>query len=809
MRQPVYVFGDFQLNPATRELRRGDERVVLPLRVFNCLQYLIEHRDQAVSREELIQAVWHHDNISDVRLGQLVLRARRAIGDYGAHPSQIRTIIGFGYHWITPIGLIEAEPATPATPATEGAGESLPGEKGVIASTTQVPGQQSTVSPANVGAPSRRRWIAIAALATMLATLAVIASGWLHRTTAPATASPIRNAVALRVAVLPLKAPPGAESAWIHFGGMDFIAERLRDSGIAVVPSETTLTVLGNSAREPSDAAPKMLRQHAGVSLVIEGELVRESAGWRVHLDSGDAANLRAEGSGADPMIALRHAADVLIVHMGRAPSDPTLAPDVAEIVQRVRSALLADDPTQAQQVLDGITDANLRDAAEIRLASAQVLARAGRYDEADRALTQLLAGLVEGDSPRLRMSTLTLRAVSRTRVGRLDEARRDADTAITVPTAENYASEYAAALNARAIAATALRDFDAAGSGFGQARLQFERIGDALGVARVDNNLGLLDYERGALSEADRQFEKSLSAFDAFGAVRELSSALGGRMLVLSAQLRHAEALATSDRFWPQIERTADPLQKRANLLRRAEALMTVGRLADSRAVLARIHAADVPNAVETRDAERLALLDTELALREGRDEDATRFAAPLPTEPPSTGDDDLRARSALVRQRALGAVDDNPDADGRALDAIAAATPTRASPLRALAIAERSVSHRHTDLAGRAYRVALQQAEASGAPRLIAEVIESSAPWLIDSGHLAEAAAQVGRVSVWADRDFDCALLQLRLAHAQGNAEFERDALANAERIAGERRIPLKLPAVANRTDAQPRPI
>jgi len=653
--------------------------------------------------------------------------------------------------------------------------------------TAQVPAQPAP----RTAAGNSPRVIAAVTLAALLGVLALAFALQRHRSAAP-DSSAAQGAATLRAAVLPLKTPPGAESAWVRFGGMDFIAERLRESGVAVIPSETTLTMLGTGQTNEAAAAAQTLRAHAGVALIINGELVQQGADWRVRLASGDAADLHAEGNGADPMSALRRATDALLAHLGRTPSDPMLAPDVAEIVQRVRSALLADDPAQARLVLDGIGDASLRDAPEIRLAAAQTLVRAGHYDDADRALGNLLAGLAAGDSPRLRMSALALRAVAHVRVGRLDDARRDADAALAIPSAERYANEYAAALDARAIAAIAQHDFDTASSRLGQARLQFERTGDALGVARVDNNLGLLDYERGALSEADQQLDQALRAFDTFGAVRELASALGGRMLVLSAQLRHAEALAASDRFWPRIEGTADPLQKRANQLRRAEALMDVGRLADSRAVLARVRAENAADAIETRDAERLDLLDAELALREGRDADATRFATTLPSEVPASGDDDLRASAALVRQRVLGAVDDDPAADSRALDAIAAATPTRASPLRVLALAERAAAHHQAELAARAYRLAWQQAEASGSPRLIADVVESSAPWLIDTGQLAEAAAQIGRVSVWADRDFDCALLQLRLARAQGNADFERGALAKAQRLAGERRIP-----------------
>jgi hypothetical protein len=57
------------------------------------------------------------------------------------------------------------------------------------------------------------------------------------------------------------------------------------------------------------------------------------------------------------------------------------------------------------------------------------------------------------------------------------------------------------------------------------------------------------------------------------------------------------------------------------------------------------------------------------------------------------------------------------------------------------------------------------------------------------------AEAGALVGRVAPWADRDYDCALLQLRLYHALGQRELWASALATARSLAGDRRIPAEL--------------
>src|SRR3546814_13796849 len=84
------------LFPYTTLFRSGDV-VALPARVFECLCCLIEHRDRAVSRDELVQAVFGRPNVSDAQLAQAVLRSRRAVGDDGQEQHTIRTVPRYGF----------------------------------------------------------------------------------------------------------------------------------------------------------------------------------------------------------------------------------------------------------------------------------------------------------------------------------------------------------------------------------------------------------------------------------------------------------------------------------------------------------------------------------------------------------------------------------------------------------------------------------------------------------------------------------------------------------------------------------------
>src|SRR4051812_49345612 len=111
MNTAVHEFGEFRFVPSARELWRRDRRVALPRRTFECLDYLIAHRDRAVDRDELVTAIFGRANVSDAQLGQIILRTRRAVGDDGNTQQMIRTVPGFGYRWIADVRAVADESA--------------------------------------------------------------------------------------------------------------------------------------------------------------------------------------------------------------------------------------------------------------------------------------------------------------------------------------------------------------------------------------------------------------------------------------------------------------------------------------------------------------------------------------------------------------------------------------------------------------------------------------------------------------------------------------------------------------------------
>lgn len=109
MATPTYLFGGFRLDPGKRQLWRGDEELALQRKVFDCILYLVEHRERAVGRDELIAAVWGDIHLTDNALGRAIALARRALDDTGETQRFIKTVQGFGYLWVATLEVAAAD----------------------------------------------------------------------------------------------------------------------------------------------------------------------------------------------------------------------------------------------------------------------------------------------------------------------------------------------------------------------------------------------------------------------------------------------------------------------------------------------------------------------------------------------------------------------------------------------------------------------------------------------------------------------------------------------------------------------------
>ena len=104
----LYFFENFVLDPARRELRRGNALITVQPQVFDLLEYLITNRDRVVSKDNILEAVWGGRIVSEFRRSTTRINATRtAIGDDGDQQRLIRTIPRKGIRFV---GVVREQP---------------------------------------------------------------------------------------------------------------------------------------------------------------------------------------------------------------------------------------------------------------------------------------------------------------------------------------------------------------------------------------------------------------------------------------------------------------------------------------------------------------------------------------------------------------------------------------------------------------------------------------------------------------------------------------------------------------------------
>lgn len=85
-------FGDCDVDLDAFEVRRAGEKCPVEPQVFDLLAFLVTNPDRLVTKDELIDKVWHGRIVSDATLASRLRAARRAIGDDGEQQKLIRTV---------------------------------------------------------------------------------------------------------------------------------------------------------------------------------------------------------------------------------------------------------------------------------------------------------------------------------------------------------------------------------------------------------------------------------------------------------------------------------------------------------------------------------------------------------------------------------------------------------------------------------------------------------------------------------------------------------------------------------------------
>jgi len=573
----VYRFGTCVLDVARRELRRDGELVPLQPKVFELLAYLIEHRDRAVDKAEIQDAVWPRVIVTETSLTQAIRKARRAVADDANTQTVIRTVHGHGYRFVAPL----AEPS-PADPEPRVEAPPLPATPTEPVVEPAAPTPRTATSARFWRFRHPVAWIAALGIAVLIAFL------WVLRPT-PLSAS------GLRIAVLPVvNETDDPDLQWTRLGLMSLASSLLGAADLAVVADADVVRIAaGAGATGEADDSPlyQRLRQAYGATHVLATRLEREAGlmrlGFTLTDSSGDAYTEMMVGE--EPLALVRAAVQRVLQSLGRggaAPMERRLISDdpfVNEAYARGRSLALEGRCGDAQALFRAVINQGpeLFEPPFEYAACARVL---GSWQEAEDLYVQLidLESELEGRPLARALNGL---GVVYDRTGRLDLAGQTYGRAAAVARDVGdpvLSGDIAVNLG---ILAENRGEFAIAREHLGRAMSHYRQAGLEVIPGSLYNTMANVAMDEGALDEAEALFAKSIQSFQAVGDRRREALAINNSGFLRAQQGRYEEAIPLHRRSGEIREEVGDRvgLAWVNNLL--AVSLIELGRLEEAEA--------------------------------------------------------------------------------------------------------------------------------------------------------------------------------------------------------------------------------
>jgi len=116
-----FLIGKWLVESTLNRLTRSGISVQIELKAMDVLLCLVEHAGEVVPKNDLLDAVWQTEFVSDTTLQVRIAQLREALGDDAQNPTYIETIRKRGYRLIAKIGApadADAVPALPESPST-------------------------------------------------------------------------------------------------------------------------------------------------------------------------------------------------------------------------------------------------------------------------------------------------------------------------------------------------------------------------------------------------------------------------------------------------------------------------------------------------------------------------------------------------------------------------------------------------------------------------------------------------------------------------------------------------------------------
>ncbi|UOE96418.1 response regulator transcription factor [Alkalihalobacillus sp. LMS39] len=90
-------FQDLQVNIGSRDIQRNGVNIELTPREFDLLIYLLQHPNQVLTREQIVDKVWGFDYVGDTNVVDVYIRYLRQKIDKPFTSPYIQTVRGVGY----------------------------------------------------------------------------------------------------------------------------------------------------------------------------------------------------------------------------------------------------------------------------------------------------------------------------------------------------------------------------------------------------------------------------------------------------------------------------------------------------------------------------------------------------------------------------------------------------------------------------------------------------------------------------------------------------------------------------------------
>jgi two-component system, OmpR family, alkaline phosphatase synthesis response regulator PhoP len=98
--ETVFVVGNLSINLDQHMVTKNGNELIMPLKEFNLLLYMIENKGRVLTREQLLDHVWGYDYARENRTVDVhVWNLRKKVDNDPNHPALIETVRGIGYRF--------------------------------------------------------------------------------------------------------------------------------------------------------------------------------------------------------------------------------------------------------------------------------------------------------------------------------------------------------------------------------------------------------------------------------------------------------------------------------------------------------------------------------------------------------------------------------------------------------------------------------------------------------------------------------------------------------------------------------------